>query len=141
MEENEVKKEKTFYKKWWFWAIIFIFLIAIVISLLFIYNTDNNGVGTAGISKDEFEKIQIGNTTNYELNSIIDENNEWDNDEIYNKCVEEISEKKEDSKYTYTYKYYGEKGGYAIITLQADYSNGYFYNDVIVIEKQNFGLK
>ena len=44
-------------------------------------------------------------------------------------------------KYTYVYKYYGEKGGYAIITLQTDYSNGQIYNSVIVINKENHGFK
>lgn len=44
-------------------------------------------------------------------------------------------------KYTYVYKYYGEKGGYAIITLQTDYSNGQIYNSVVVINKENHGFK
>lgn len=122
-----------------FWIIILLIIILIIIGISI--NKDSNGVGSAGISKEEFDEIKIGSTTNFELNSIIDKNDEWDNDEIYSKCVEQIEEKKENSKYTYIYKYYGEKGGYAIITLQADYSNGYFYNDVIVVEKENHNLK
>lgn len=122
-----------------FWIIILLIIILIIIGISI--NKDSNGVGPAGISKEEFDEIKIGSTTNFELNSIIDKNDEWDNDEIYSKCVEQIEEKKENSKYTYIYKYYGEKGGYAIITLQADYSNGYFYNDVIVVEKENHDLK
>lgn len=129
---------KSTLRKWWFWLIII--LIFAIVTIIFIMQ-NNGGVGTAGISKKEFDEIRIGETTNFELNSIIDKNNEWNNDEIYNKCVEEIAEKREDSKYTYIYKYYGEKSGYAIITLQADYSNGFFYNDVVVIKKENHNLK
>lgn len=123
-------------------SIIVILILAICL-LLFVFpkNKRNKGVGTAGISKKEFDEIVIGKTTQFELNKIIDNNDEWENDDIYAKCVEEISKSKEDKKYIYTYKYYGENGGYAIITLQADYSNGYFYNDVIVTKKENFGLK
>lgn len=120
--------------------ILIIVILLIIASILFIKNNDK-GVGTAGISKEEFEKIKIGETTNYELNDIIDKNNEWNDDEVYNKCVEQIEESKVDKKYTYIYKYLGENGGYAIITLQADYSNEYFYNDVIVIKKEKFNLK
>ena len=116
--------------------VIFIVLICILVN-----KSKNEGVGTAGISKEEFDEIKIGETTNFELNSIIDKNDEWFEDEIYDKCVEQIEELKENHKYTYVYKYYGEKRGYAIITLQADYSNGNFYNDVIVIKKEKFGLK
>lgn len=114
--------------------------IAVIIVAIILFNSEK-GVGTAGISKKEFDKIQIGQTTNFELNSIIDENDEWENDEIYNKCVQKISEEKSEHKYTYTYKYWGEKSGYAIIILEADYSNGYFYNDVVVVKKENFNLK
>lgn len=121
--------------------IIIILLVVVIISMVFILRNINNGVGTAGISEDEFEEIQIGETTNFELSSIIDQNDEWSNDNVYDKCVEKISEEREEQKYTYVYKYYGEKSGYAIITLQADYSNGYFYNDVVVIKKEKFNLK
>ena len=122
MEEKGTKKEKTFYKKWWFWLIILAIILAIILIIIF---TNNNvdGVGTAGISKEEFDKIEVGKTTNFELNSIIDKKDEWNDDEIYDKCVEQIGEEKDNSKYTYIYKYYGENSGYAIITLQADYSN------------------
>lgn len=130
---------KDITKKWWFWVIILIVLILIILTVVLLSNTPK-GVGTGGISKEEFDEIKIGETTNFELNSIIDKNDEWNNDEIYNKCVEQIGEEKEDSKYTYIYKYYGEEKGYAIITLQADYSNGNYYNDVTVIKKENFGL-
>lgn len=138
---NHAKIEnKPIYKRWWFWTII-IGITIITVFIIIFTNNIHKGVGTAGISKEEFDEITIGKTTNFELNSIIDKYNEWDNNEIYNKCVEQIGEEKEDHKYTYVYKYYGEKNGYAIITLQADYSNNYFYNDVIVIKKEQFNLK
>lgn len=134
------KEKVAIYRKWWFWVVI-ILIIIFILSVTFILNNSKKGVGTAGISKQEFDEIQIGITTNFELNNIIDKNNEWNDNAIYDKCVEQISEEEKKSKYTYVYKYYGEKGGYAIITLEADYSNGYLYNDVIVIEKENYGLK
>lgn len=130
---------KEIYKKWWFWLIILLSIS--IIAMKIIINNYSQGVGSAGISREEYEEIEIGKTTNFELNKIIDKDNEWDNDSVYDKCVQQIDEKKENSKYTYIYKYYGEKSGYAIITLQADYLNGYFYNDVVVIEKEKYNLK
>lgn len=132
---------KNIIKKWWFWLITLLVATLICITIFVFLNSTNESVGTAGISKEEFEQIEIGKTTNFGINKIIDKNGEWDNNEVYNKCVEKIGESKEDKKYTYIYKYYGEKGGYAIITMQADYSNGYFYNDVLVIKKEQFNLK
>jgi hypothetical protein len=126
--------------KWWFWLVI-VLILALIIFTVILLNSSNDGVGSAGISKEEFNEIIVGQTTNFELNSIIDKNDEWNEDEVYDKCVKEIENFKKDNKYTYVYKYYGEKGGYAIITLQADYSNGYYYNDVVVIKKENFNLK
>ena len=131
--------KNNIYKKWYFWLILVTFIF-IILLLIFILN-NNSGVGTAGICKDEFDEITIGSTTNFELNSIIDQKDEWNDDTVYNRCVEKISESSENHIYTYVYKYYGEKGGYAIITLQADYTNGYFYNDVIVTKKENHNLK
>lgn len=131
---------KSMVKKWWFWLTIVLIIVLLSIVFLTTRNKDK-GVGTAGISKSEFDEIRIGRTTNFDLSNIIDKNNEWNNDEIYDKCVEKIEESNEDKKYTYVYKYYGEKGGYAIITLQADYSDGYYYNDIVVIKKEKFNLK
>ena len=128
---------KNIIKKWWFWLIL---ILIIVIAIIFLLN-NSDGVGSAGISKEEFEKITVGKTTNFEINRIIDPEHEWANDEIYKKCVEELEKSRENDKFIYKYKYYGEKGGYAVITLQADYSNGYYYNDVVVIKKEQFGLK
>ena len=74
------------YKKWYFWLILVTFVF-IILLLIFILN-NNSGVGTAGISKDEFDEITIGSTTNFELTSIIDQNDEWNDDTVYNKCVD-----------------------------------------------------
>ena len=130
---------KNILKKWYFWMIL-IMLIIFLLTIIGMNNLDN-GVGEGGINEEEFSKIVIGETTQFELDDIIDKNDLWDNDERYIKCVEKIDETKEDHKYTYVYKYYGEKKGYAIITLQADYTNENFYNDVIVIKKENYNLK
>lgn len=129
---------KDIIKKWWFWLIIALIIIILVL-VYFLFQKNNNGVGTAGISKKEFERIKTG-MSNFEVNGIIDEFDEWNNDEVYEKCCEEISKEHKDQKYTYQYKYYGEKTGYAIITYQADYSKS-FLEIPEVIKKENFGLK
>ena len=115
---------KDLLKKWWFWLIIIVILL-IIIAILFFSLYKNDGVGTAGISKEEFDEISLG-MTQLEVNSIIDKLDEWDNDEIYDKCCQEISNTKKDGIYTYVYKYQGENSGYAIITYEIDYSNGYY---------------
>lgn len=122
--------------------IIISIILLILLILLMLKNINNSsGVGTAGINLKEYNEITIGTTNNYELFSIIDTNNEWNEYSIYEKCVEEISNTKEDHVYTYVYKIYGENSGYAIITLQADYSNGYYFNDLIVTKKEKYNLK
>lgn len=138
----EERKKVKLYQKWWFLGIIIcIFIILIIYFVLFSNGKGTQGVGTAGISKEEFDEIQIGKTTNFELDKIIDKNDEWDDDTVYCKCVEKIEELNEDKKYTLVSKYYGEKGGYAIITLQSDCSNGNFYNPWVVIKKEKFDLR
>lgn len=118
-----------------FMIIIILVLFVIIIVML----VNKNGIGSAGINMEEYDKIDIG-MSNFEVNSIIDEKEEWDNDEVYNKCVEEISKEYNDGKYTYSYKYYGEKAGYAIITYGSDYGKNLF-NTPKVIKKEQFNLK
>lgn len=125
-------------KKWWFWVII-ISIIVITISIVLTINK-SNGVGTAGISLEEFKEIDLG-MSNSTVNKIIDKYDEWDNDTIYNKCCEEINKSNENSIYTYSYKYYGEKSGYAIITFEADYSKGDLFVLPSVVKKESFNLK
>lgn len=53
MEENEVKKEKTFYKKWWFWLIVIILIIICLFALNSNEETDkmsNNNIDTDTMS-------------------------------------------------------------------------------------------
>lgn len=129
---------KNIIKKWWFWAIL-ILIIIIILLICLLLKKDSKGVGTPGISKKEFERISTG-MSQFEVSSIIDELDEWNDDDIYEKCCEEISKEHNDHKYTYQYKYLGEKTGYAIITYQADYSKS-FTEIPEVIKKENFGLK
>lgn len=133
------------YNQWWFWLIISITIIALTLIIVFFNQSHNNssdyGVGSAGISLEEFEKITIGSTTMWDISNIIDKNDEWNNNDIYNKVVEEIEDSKSEHIYKHVYKYLGENSGYALITFEADYSNGYFYNDFIVTKKENFNLK
>ena len=131
-------KEKTLYKKWWFWLIIGLLILILV---LFLIKNNSKGIGTAGISIDEFEKIENG-MDQFEVNAIIDELDEWNDDEIYDKACQEISNEKKDSVYTYVYKYVGEKSGYALITYESDYSEGvYGLKYPEVVKKEQFNLK
>ena len=129
---------KNIFKKWWFWLIIFLVIIVIILIFL-LFKKDGNGIGTAGISKKEFDNISIG-MSQFEVESIIDKFDEWYDDNVYEKSCEEISKEYKDNKYTYQYKYYGEKSGYAIITYQADYSKS-FIEIPEVVKKENFNLK
>ncbi len=129
---------KELIKKWWIWLIIVFIIFALVIFLII---NKKEGMGTAGISKEEFNEINLG-MTQFEVNSIIDKLNEWDDDEIYDKCCQEISSVEKDEIYTYVYKYQGENGGYAIITYEIDYSNGYYGLEYPkVVKKEVYNLK
>ena len=109
---------KRILKKWW----ILIIVLASIIGLM-CFKVSNRGVGTAGISLEEFEKIELGmgETT---VNKLIDTEDEWSDDKVYEKCCTEVNKNKDNHIYTYTYKYLGEKGGYALVTFEADYSKG-----------------
>ena len=132
---------KKVLKKWWYLFLALGILIIGIIIAIFATAKTEGGVGQAGISNEEFRQIEIGKTTSYELGKIIDDKNEWENEETYNKCVEKISESIDGNKYTYVYKYYGERSGYAIITLQANSLNTEMNNNIIVIKKEKFDLK
>ena len=140
MEENEIKKKKSFYEKLWFWIIVFIVIIIIALIIILTRYT-TTGVGTAGISKEEFEEIEIG-MDNFEVNAIIDKLDEWNNDEIYEKACEEVEKTENESVYTYTYKYNGETTGHALITFEVDYSDGaYGLKYPEVVKKRQVNLK
>lgn len=130
---------KELIKKWWFWVIVA--LLTIITTIIIFLVNKNDGVGSAGISIDEFEEINLG-MTQFKVNSIIDKLDEWDNDNTYYKCCEEISESSKDSIYTYVYKYYGEQNGYAIITYEVDYSEeNYRLKYPEVVKKEKYNLK
>lgn len=85
------------------------------------------GAGPSGISKEEFNKARLG-MNHYELLKIIGGNGD------------QIAEEEQNSVYTYTYKYPGEKGGYAIIVMRADMGES-ILNIPEVISKENHDLK
>lgn len=121
-------------KKWWFWLIIVGIIIGITTIIILI---TKSGVGSGGISLKEYEQIQVNETTIFGVEDIIAPNNEWIGNR--SKYVEEISNSTEDHKYTIINKYYGENGGYALITLQQDLTKS--FTRLTVIKKENFNLK
>lgn len=125
-------------KKWYFW-IILILIIGLIVLIILLNKKEDKGVGTAGISKAEFDKIQLG-MSEYDVHGIIDELNEWNDNDIYAKCCEKLSDNKNNNTYIYQYKYYGEKNGYAIITYEYN-SNNSFLESPKVVKKENFNLK
>lgn len=129
---------KCIIKKWWFWLIII--LILFCISAIVLITNKTNGVGSAGINNDEYNQIQLG-MSQFEVDGIINKLDEWNNDEIYKRCCEEISNLKKEHVYTCEYKYYGEKNGYAIITYEVDYSDGIYFKIPEVVKKEKFNLK
>lgn len=120
-------------------SIIGILIIGIIIGIVLL-NKFNDGIGSAGISLQEFNKIELG-MSNSKVNSIIDEKDEWDDDIIYNKACKEVGKEKNNHIYSYTYKYIGENGGYALITYTANYSGGDVFVMPTVSQKEQFNLK
>lgn len=118
-------------KKWWFWLIVLASII-IISSIIFVAKSDK-GVGENGISKQEFEKIELGMSES-SVTKIISPND-------LEAVEKELEKSKENSIYTYKYKYYGEKRGYVIITYEADYSNGDLFVLPKVTKKEKFNLK
>ena len=128
---------KDIIKKWWFWFVVLVIFVSGTTLMLFI---KNDGIGSSGISKKEFKEIELGMSQS-KVHGIIDKLNEWNEDEVYEKACEEIEKNQENSKYTYRYKYYGDKSGYAIITYEADYSKGDLFVLPEVVKKEQFNLK
>lgn len=118
---------------------VIIGILLIVFAIIFLLlRIIPKGIGTGGISKEEFEKISIG-IDNYKVNSIIDPDKTWLNEEIYKKCVEKINETTKDGKHSYTYKYLGEQSGYAIIKFEMSLDN--YMELPKVVEKTQYNLK
>lgn len=105
-------------------------LCGILIGLLAISSLtacSGGGIGEKGISKEEYEQISRG-MSQYGVEDIIGGGGE------------KVSEKEENHVYTYTYKYQGEKSGYALITYSADYSDGPFYKSPKVTAMEQHDL-
>lgn len=132
-------KDNKIYRKRYLLLIILATIIAIITCAILLIMRTSNGIGSAGISKEEFEEIEIG-MDNFEVNAIIDKLGEWNDDEIYEKACEEVEKTKNESVYKYTYKYNGENSGYALITFEVDYSDGVYglqYPEVVKKEQVN----
>lgn len=123
---------------------LFIIISLLILVLILVTNNKDDEtkikIGSPGISIEEFEKIELG-MTQFDVNSIIDENDEWNDDNIYDKCCQEINQSNKEYIYNFTYKYLGENDGYAIITYTCDYSNGNFFEYPTVSKKENHNLK
>lgn len=125
--------------------IIFLILLSILvvfcIIFLVLFNNKSYGIGSAGISLEEFKKISNGMTQS-EVENIIDSDDLWNDDNVYAQACIKLEENKNNSIYKYKYKYLGDKSGYAIITYEVDYSDGFYglkYPEVV--ELQNHDLK
>lgn len=127
-------------KKFWLGFIGIIIVAVVITTIVLIGLKKDTGVGTAGISKEEFSKIEIG-MSQTTVNSIIDNYDEWNDNETYKECCQEINKSNENHIYKYTYKYLGENGGYVIITYEADYSSGNSFVLPTVSKKEQFNLK
>ena len=121
---------KDIIKNKWFWIIII--LILLIIFFIFFKNI-NSGAGKEGISKEEFEQVELGMSQNDVAKIVSSDNMEPVN--------EEIEKSSENHIYKYVYKYYGEKKGYAIITYEADYSNGDIFVLPVVVQKEQIDLE
>lgn len=126
-------KEKVSNKNRYFYLFILV-IICIVLAVFFIYiKNTNSKVGKNGISKEEFEKIELGMSQNSVAKIVSPDD--------FEPVKEELEKSKENHIYRYTYKYYGENNGYAIITYEADYSKGDMFVLPEVSKKEQFDLK
>ena len=87
----------------------------------------SKGIGEEGISKEEFGKLRVG----MPMSDAVD---------LIGGYGEQIAESKDERYLTFTYKYQGEKGGYAIIVYEADYTRG-LDTTVIIRSYENHDIK
>ena len=120
--EDTIRKQKI---------VILIIFILVVVGMVFFNISKSKGVGEDGISKEEYQKIQLG-MSQTSVDKIVS------SDSVKK---EEIEKNSSNHIYKYTYKYYGEKGGYATITYEADYRNGDLFVLPEVTEKKEYNLK
>lgn len=110
-------------------TIILICLIIFIVFILFLVISSNLKIDPNGMNIEEYEKIETGMTMT-EVEDIVGSRNNI-------KC-EQLSRIEDISSTIYTYKYFGEKKGYATITYELDiWSN----KGMQVISKENFNLK
>ncbi len=126
-------------KQWWFWFIIVIIIIVTVLIIVLTNKKENTrkskGIGSSGISKEEFDKIEVG-MKHIEVDGIIYELSEVD-DKEYTESYKLTVIANEDDGIIYEEKHYGENGGYAIITYKEYYDT---YTSK-VIKKESFDLE
>lgn len=105
---------------------LFAVFLAAVLACSCLAGCQGGGIGPEGISLEEYKKISTGMGW-YEVRDIVGGGGE------------KIGETKDESKYTYTYKYQGEKSGYAIIVYGANYSGSFgdFSHKVISMENHD----
>lgn len=126
-------KEKASNKNRYFYLFILV-IICIVLAVFFMYiKNANSKVGKNGISKEEFKKIELG-MSQKSVAKIVSPDD-------FEPVKDELEKKEENHIYRYAYKYYGENKGYAIITYEADYSNGDMFVLPEVSKKEQFNLK
>ena len=90
-------------------------LLALVLTCGCLAGCSGGGIGPEGISLEEYKKIDTGMSIS-QVRKIVGGGGE------------KIGETKDGQVYTYTYKYQGEKSGYAIIVYKADYTYDYGFD-------------
>lgn len=90
MEENEVKKEKTFYKKWWFWVIVLaiVAVIGVTIVMTIAFNIATGGINEIALSVQSIDDEATvytsagGNTIIIEIPNYTDDTKEYKKEAI-----------------------------------------------------------
>lgn len=90
MEEKEVKKEKTFYKKWWFWVIILSIVIVISFTIIMgiAFNFATSGIHEVAMAVQNIDNEATvytsagGNTIIIEISNYTDDTKKYKVDEI-----------------------------------------------------------
>lgn len=125
---------KKLIKKYGILAMIVVIICISIITIITIINK-SEGVGNAGISKEEYESIKSGMTMT-QVSQIINSEN------MNNVVSEQISRIEEKSGTTvYKYKYTGEHKGYAIVTYEYTFDDLWSGSGMKVILKEQFNLK
>lgn len=117
------------------YLLLFLFLITLTGC-----NNQETGCNEAGISMNEFNTINLGDSE-FKVNDIVDAYGYLNDDKTYAKCVQEVSRTSKNNVHEYTYKYLGENTGYALITFTADYSEDNLFQLPTVSKKEQFNLQ